>query len=239
MAEPEEGRHDPLEGRTQTEGPRAVWDRLDGESETAFAYFVTYRNLGRRRTVVETAAYEEVQPTTLWAYSSDFNWRERARAWDAWNDQLFEAGMVDARQRISQQHVEVGELMMEIVRKKLKWEGDFDNPSIGWGDIAKLADVATMTARRGAGLEQPGRPGVTFAGPVQINDNRQVNVIEEVNNYAADLLKFSMEHPEFAQEQAMLELEAGQYADLEVGQYTELDPADGSQNGSSNGHPAA
>lgn len=89
---------------------RKPWDRMDDESSAAYARFLVYRNLGPSRSVDK--AYKSIAPKRVksrrasgqWdSDSAQYNWEERAHAWDIEN--LTEVG-----QRVVVKFVDVLEL---------------------------------------------------------------------------------------------------------------------------------
>lgn len=79
------------------------WDQMEGEPSDAYAHFLVYRNLGPARTVDDSynaafpVAPKKVAPkarsrrpeakplrasSTWWRESRDYEWKERASAWD-------------------------------------------------------------------------------------------------------------------------------------------------------------
>lgn len=72
--------------------PPAAWDVQPGETTKAFGCFVSYRDLGWRRSLSDArsalaADGVSVSVQHLRKLSADWDWMERARAFDAWEDQ--------------------------------------------------------------------------------------------------------------------------------------------------------
>jgi hypothetical protein len=66
-----------------------LWDQIEGESPEAYARFLVYRNLGIGRSVasaIETLGKSGKKRNGQWEHdSSEFNWVDRAAAWDISN----------------------------------------------------------------------------------------------------------------------------------------------------------
>jgi len=66
------------------EDKEPIWYRQEGESDSAYNYFDVYRNLPfSKRSVSQVAKLTNNKSNNrLFQYAKDFNWDERARAWD-------------------------------------------------------------------------------------------------------------------------------------------------------------
>lgn len=85
--------------------PRQAWEKIPGEPDHAYRYFLVYRNLGPRRTrskaytvyqkqvkKISEAQTGILQVSGQWnVYYRDFEWRRRATLWDIYNLQVFGA----------------------------------------------------------------------------------------------------------------------------------------------------
>lgn len=69
------------------ERPLQEWDRQDGETDTAWQAFKTYRDLGPARSIAGACAELSKSRSTLQAWSGKNKWVVRARAWDRYADQ--------------------------------------------------------------------------------------------------------------------------------------------------------
>ncbi len=90
-------------GYGHREKKKELWDRLENEPERAYRAFESYRNLpSGERTLI--AAYRQhvgnpdaSKPSDTWSrWSSEFAWRDRARAHDAHLDRIRERSMEKA-----------------------------------------------------------------------------------------------------------------------------------------------
>lgn len=163
---------------------RRAWDRRPDETAAAFAAFGAYKDLGvGRRSVrlaweARTGRSRGVLAPTRWrAWSKQHQWPERARCWDEWLANLYEA---EARRRIEQDaaahaaqlqaqrenELRTGQRLMAkatemlsfpISSRTVKAEDDGRTVVIisplKWtlGDAARMADVACKLIRRATG----------------------------------------------------------------------------------------
>ena len=58
------------------------WERQKGESEKAFEAFVTYRDMGEKRTLTAVAEKLQKSGTLIRRWKSTWDWAERVRAYD-------------------------------------------------------------------------------------------------------------------------------------------------------------
>jgi hypothetical protein len=104
---------------------RAIWERLDTETATAFSAFVVYRDLAPHERSISRVASEIAGRRTdgkgagaglrrrLEGWSSRHRWSERCRAWDGLLDERRQAAMLDAA-------VEAGERQVLEARVHLR-----------------------------------------------------------------------------------------------------------------------
>src|SRR5215217_147408 len=96
-----------------------VWDRLENEPDRAYRAFESYRKLpSGERTLIEAYRQhvgnpEAAKPSDTWSrWSSEFAWRERASAYDAYIDRLREKSM----EKVIQQQAEEQARQVERMR---------------------------------------------------------------------------------------------------------------------------
>lgn len=73
------------------------WERADGETEVQYASFVTYRDMGRVRTVAKVAEQLNRSRDYLYQLSRKHAWTRRAEAWDREQDREFNERVADRR----------------------------------------------------------------------------------------------------------------------------------------------
>lgn len=82
--------------------PKAVWERLDGETARAFAGFCTFRDMPaterdyRRAWIKHCGAEQKKEPSSWRVWAAKYNWRERAVEFDAFMDSIKIRSRVDA-----------------------------------------------------------------------------------------------------------------------------------------------
>lgn len=90
------------------------FDRLEGETTKAYEAFVTYRNLGPKRTIpatVEALNRPEGYARMLYEWSSDWNWGERAEHFDA---------IINLRAReIVEEHIPLWESRRQVALERM------------------------------------------------------------------------------------------------------------------------
>lgn len=101
---------------------RKAWDQQPGESELWFGRFDVYRAMGRKRTMRKARALllaqgvPEVGVLDNWQrMSSQWNWVERAKAFDRYELELFRKEEMDMRQAARRERLElIGERLFEV-----------------------------------------------------------------------------------------------------------------------------
>jgi hypothetical protein len=104
---------------------RNKWDRLDGESDKAFAAFCVYRDLGAERSV--DAAYQKHSKTTSktrpphWLkWSAKYHWVDRVKAWDDHKDKEVQAALIVNEQTVINNELSDYEYMRLLLTDKMK-----------------------------------------------------------------------------------------------------------------------
>ncbi len=74
------------------------WDRQPDERSNEWRAFQIYRDLGYARTYQKVADHKDipVEVAQIYNYARKNNWVERARAWDVYQDQIFQAEKAQA-----------------------------------------------------------------------------------------------------------------------------------------------
>lgn len=140
--------------------PFESWERLPGESSSAFAAFCAYRDCGAERNIrkaVElTEKDERVQAKRyrVWRnWCTQFRWRERAADFDSYVEKLKAAELRKTIEAQGEKHRVVTGKMLDVVSKKL----DTMNPEdLTQGTVTEWVQTAIKTEREIAGLTTVG-----------------------------------------------------------------------------------
>jgi hypothetical protein len=96
---------------TPTESERNPWDQAGGESAKAFHAFTIFRDLGWDRSVKKVIEKEEKTQSLIYRWSVSHRWRERAQAWDEFQDQLSQAAAVRTRLEMNKAALMIAQTM--------------------------------------------------------------------------------------------------------------------------------
>jgi len=151
--------------------PYESWERLTGETSSAFAAFCAYRDLGCERNIrkaVESVEADEavrVKRYKVWRnWSMQFKWRERAADYDKYIEKLKQAELRKTIEAQGEMHRAVTGKMLEVVKKKL----DGMNPAeLAQGNVTEWVQTAIKAEREAAGLVSSG--GNTEARQGELN----------------------------------------------------------------------
>jgi hypothetical protein len=163
--------------------PFESWEKLKGESSSAFAAFCGFRDFGAERNVRKAAAasfskQEQSEAGFLvrmekryrmWrAWATQHKWRERAEEYDRYIDGLKQTEIRKTIEARGEAHREVTGKMLQVVNKKLDL---MDPADLSQGTVTEWVETAIRTEREIFGLttekdkqsEQAGKPGgITF-----------------------------------------------------------------------------
>lgn len=108
-----------IETTTFDIGPEP-WERQGSETPTQFRMFVVYRDLGLTRTFTKTA--EEINKNVSYVskIARQNNWRERAQAWDDYEDRMRRLGHIESVRKMTDMHQKVGGLMLQKALQRLQ-----------------------------------------------------------------------------------------------------------------------
>jgi hypothetical protein len=142
--------------------PFESWERLQGESSSAFAAFCAFRDFGLERNIrkaVESAlakAGGEKDSTVcakryrVWRnWSNQFRWRERAADFDNYMEKLKAAELRKTIEAQGEKHREVTGKMLDVVSKKLDTMKPED---LSQGTVTEWVQTAIKAEREAAGL---------------------------------------------------------------------------------------
>ncbi|MFF4292108.1 hypothetical protein ACFY0N_00455 [Streptomyces vinaceus] len=120
------------------------WEKQQGETPHRYGQFVTYKDLGRARTLSKAAetltlAYGHVKNT-----AAEFRWRERVEAWDRHMDLLYEATWLEERRKAAESDARIlGAAIGKLAQRLSTLRAE----ELSAGDFIRLMDVA-MRHRR-------------------------------------------------------------------------------------------
>lgn len=100
-------------------GPE-LWERQSDETPTQWRMFVVYRDLGLTRTYAKTAEEIEKNASYVSKVARQNNWRERAQAWDDYEDRMRRLGHIESVRKINDMHQKVGGLMLQKALQRLQ-----------------------------------------------------------------------------------------------------------------------
>ena len=136
--------------------PFESWERLTGETSSAFAAFCAFRDCGLERNIrkaVERIEKNEVvraKRYRVWRnWSTEFRWKERAADYDKYLEKLKQTELRKTIEAQGEKHREVTGKMLDVVKKKL----DMMNPSeLTQGNLTEWVQTAIKAEREAAGL---------------------------------------------------------------------------------------
>jgi len=145
--------------------PFESWERLTGETSSAYAAFCVYRDLGAERNIrkaVETVEADEAlraKRYKVWRnWSTQYKWRERAAQYDKYIDRLKQIELRKTIEAQGEKHRIVTGKMLDVVSKKL----DSMNPDdLTQNAVSEWVQTAIKAEREAAGIISPnGKPEV-------------------------------------------------------------------------------
>lgn len=83
------------------------WGRRSDEGETMYKYFLAYRAQGFGRELQAVAHRFNVKRNTIGDYAKNYDWHERAVAWDIMRERVYTAEMLNGVRDMAQKHVRV------------------------------------------------------------------------------------------------------------------------------------
>ncbi|MFF5668818.1 hypothetical protein ACFY8S_01555 [Streptomyces hygroscopicus] len=122
----------------------APWEQQPDETPRRHGQFITYRDLGRTRTLQKAAEGLQLHAVTVRKAAARYRWRERAEAWDQHLDRLYEAGWLEERRKAAESDAKI---LGAAIGKLAQRLGTLDAQKMTVGDFIRLLDVA-MRHRR-------------------------------------------------------------------------------------------
>jgi len=143
--------------------PFESWERLTGETSSAFAAFCTYRDFGPERNIrkavdsLEKDMAVRAKRYRVWRnWSTAYRWRERAADFDRYMEKLKQTELRKTIEAQGEQHRAVTGKMLEVVSKKLDL---MDPADLTQGNVTEWVETAIKAEREAAGLvTSSGRP---------------------------------------------------------------------------------
>jgi len=136
--------------------PFESWERLSGESSSAFAAFCAFRDFGSERNIrkaVETVETDEgvrAKRYRQWRnWAVQYRWKERVEDFDNYIEKLKQKELRKTIEAQGELHRKVTGKMLEVVSKKL----DSMNPEeLTQGNVTEWVQTAIKAEREAAGL---------------------------------------------------------------------------------------
>jgi hypothetical protein len=142
------------------------WERRENESSRAYGAFCLYRDMGVSRNQVKVAELSNRSPALMYKWSRKHNWTDRAEAYDLYLDERQREFTENARLDRALRHADLGRLMQDVGRKKLKSKRFVKR--IAPREVIGLIKTGTDVEREALGDSREKQHG---------NTNIQVNVL--------------------------------------------------------------
>jgi hypothetical protein len=160
------------------------WERLAGESSTAYAAFCAFRDYGPERNVrkallaCEADRLRQDRRYRMWsAWAAACKWRERAADYDQYLDRLKQTEKRKTIEAQGEKHRAVTGKMLALVEKKL----DLMNPAdLTHGTLTEWVQTAIKAEREVAGLVTP-NGGCCSASNLAEPKQGEINFTPEFN----------------------------------------------------------
>ena len=136
--------------------PFESWERLNGETSSAFAAFCSFRDFGAERNIRKAVEATE-QDKTMWDkryrvwrnWAVQFRWKERAADFDKYIEKLKQKELRKTIEAQGEKHRAVTGKMLDVVIKKL----DLMNPDeLTQGNLPEWVQTAIKADNEAAGL---------------------------------------------------------------------------------------
>ncbi len=144
------------------------WERQPGEGEKPFAAFVVYRDMEEKRSLKAVADELHKSYTLIRRWNDNWNWQERARAFDNDLQKQQYAEAKKASRKMATRHIDIA-LQMQV--KALQALKNLDPEKLDPKTLIVLIREATSLERANraelekicGGVEQEGRAGDSLA----------------------------------------------------------------------------
>lgn len=142
------------------------WERQKGESEKAYEAFAAYRDMGPERSITKVSQSLNKTRALIGRWSSQWNWTERARAYDNELEKEARAKAVKDRKAMTDRHIGIA---MQLQKKALEALGSLSVEDMSPKDIKEYIKMATDLERLNRTLEEESGKGGSDA-PTQLAD---------------------------------------------------------------------
>jgi len=85
------------------------WDRQLAETSEEYLAFVTFRNMGPKRTFAQTARELTLSAGHINKMATDHSWTERVSAWDYYQEKIFQAELAEMSRQMARRQLEMAE----------------------------------------------------------------------------------------------------------------------------------
>ena len=152
-----------------------VWERLEGEGTKAYEAFCEYRDLGTQRSLSKVAEKLQKSDTLIGRWSRNFDWVERATAWDDEQDRIARDSYVKQIKNMRERHAKLASDMLVKAAAALE---KVPLEEIGAATISRMVEVASKLERISLGdvgdvIEERDGGQATPAVQIYIPDNRR------------------------------------------------------------------
>jgi hypothetical protein len=156
------------------------WDRQDGETSNNYAAFITYRDLGARRSLRKASCLfynipeDQFDPMgakirTLAKWSSKFRWVARVEEYDDWMQKLEDAEDIEAIKAMRKRHVQLTTVVQSKIVTYLNGLDERTIQRMNPDQAMRMLDLAIKNERLARGVPDA-ITGLTDAkgGPVEV-----------------------------------------------------------------------
>jgi hypothetical protein len=92
------------------------WDRQLAETSEEYLAFVTYRNMGPKRSFAQTARELTLSPGHVNQMATNHAWTERVSAWDYYQERIFQAELAEYSRQMARRQLELTEKTLRALR---------------------------------------------------------------------------------------------------------------------------
>lgn len=132
------------------------WERQKGESEKAYEAFVTYRDLGEKRTFTAVAKKLQKSCTLIRRWKVAWEWQERVRAYDNELEKEARSKAVKSRKDMTERHIGIA---MQLQKKALEALKELKPEEMTPKDIKEFIKMATDLERLNRTIEEESGKG--------------------------------------------------------------------------------
>lgn len=122
----------------------AIWERQPGESSQAYEAFAAYRDLGAERSITKVVQKLNKSRAIIGKWSSQWNWVDRARAWD---NEITKQGKAAAVKRVKEMTGRHINIAMQLQKKALEALAALDLEAMSPKDIKEFIKTASELER--------------------------------------------------------------------------------------------